>query len=70
METMTYILVQWPYSQELMDYEWFNEEVSLADCDDFGSAAYFIPLNRWQEFQEDRKNENDLNGLENQSYEE
>lgn len=44
-----YVLVHWPESQILMDYDWFNEDASLADCDKFGSSAYFIPKNRWLE---------------------
>ena len=42
----TYVLIQWPESQELMDEDWFDEESSLADFDKFGSSAYFIPLKR------------------------
>ena len=42
----TYTLVEWPYSQELMDEEWFDEEASLADFDKHGSSAYFIPTSR------------------------
>jgi hypothetical protein len=49
MQEYTYILVQWPESQLLMDYNWFEEEASLADCDKFGSSAYFIPQERWIE---------------------
>lgn len=44
-----YILVQWPETQVLMDYDWFDEEASLADFDKFGSSAYFIPLKRFLE---------------------
>ena len=28
-----YVLVQWPESQVLMDYPWFDDETSLADFD-------------------------------------
>lgn len=42
----TYTLVEWPYSQELMDEDWFDEEASIADFDKHGSAAYFIPTSR------------------------
>lgn len=45
----TYVLVQWPETQVLMDYDWFDEEASLADFDKFGSSAYFIPQKRWLE---------------------
>lgn len=37
-----YVLVQWPDSQELMEYEGFNEHSSYADYDTFGPAAYFV----------------------------
>jgi hypothetical protein len=52
MEDYTYILVQWPESQVLMDFEWFDEEASLADFYKFGSSAYFIPQSRWLELNE------------------
>lgn len=43
-----YILLEWPYSQEVMDEEWFDEEAVLADYDKCGSSAYFIPV--WRTF--------------------
>ena len=45
-EEREYILVHWPEIQEYMDEEWFDTEASLADFDQFGSQAYFIPKNR------------------------
>lgn len=44
----SYVLVQWPESQELMEAEWFAEEAILAlgSEDKTGSSAYFIPINR------------------------
>lgn len=45
---MKYILVEWPDSQMLMEYEWFRDECSLADCELFGSSAYFVPEERWK----------------------
>lgn len=47
-----YVLVQWPETQVLMDYFWFDSETSLADFDKFGSSAYFIPKKRWLELHE------------------
>ena len=44
-----YVLIQWPESQLIMEYDWFDEEASLADCDKFGSSAFFIPKERWLE---------------------
>ena len=57
MQDFTYVLVQWPETQVLMDYDWFDEEASLADCDKFGSSAYFIPQSRWLELNENLKND-------------
>ena len=48
-EDYIYVLVQWPETQVLMDYDWFDKEASLADFDKFGSSAYFIPQTRWIE---------------------
>jgi hypothetical protein len=45
----TYVLVQWPETQVLMDHDWFDAEASLADFHKFGSSAYFIPQKRWLE---------------------
>lgn len=49
MEDYTYVLIQWPETQVLMDEEWFDEEACLANFDKFGSSAYFIPQKRWLE---------------------
>lgn len=48
MEDYTYVLVQWPESQVIMDYDWFNEEAILAlgAEEQTGSSAYFIPIIR------------------------
>lgn len=54
----TYVLVQWPETQVLMDYDWFDEEACLADFDKFGSSAYFIPQKRWLELHEDSSKNN------------
>lgn len=45
---MTYVLVEWPFSQEFMEEEWFDEEAILAlgAEDQTGSSAYFIPSHR------------------------
>lgn len=44
----SYVLVEWPDSQELMEAEWFAEEAILALGSEYktGSSAYFIPLKR------------------------
>ena len=56
MQDYTYVLVQWPETQVLMDYDWFDAETSLADFDKFGNSAYFIPQSRWLELHENLKN--------------
>jgi hypothetical protein len=40
---MEYILIEWPFSQELMDESWFSEEAILHPE---SSSAYFVPLKR------------------------
>lgn len=42
----SYVLVEWPYSQEYMDKEWFDEEAVLHPE---LSSYYFIPLKRYYE---------------------
>jgi hypothetical protein len=44
-----YILVYWPESQVLMDYDWFDKEAVLADWVKCGSSSYFIPEHRLNE---------------------
>lgn len=45
----SYVLVQWPDSQELMEKDWFEEEAILETEGKFGSSTYFIPLKRMLE---------------------
>jgi hypothetical protein len=54
MEMEKYVLVQWPDSQALMEYDWFEEECSLAD-EKFGSSAYFVPESRIAEMSAEKK---------------
>lgn len=44
----TYILIEWPESQDYMEESWFGEEAILAigKEDITGSSAYFIPEDR------------------------
>ncbi len=42
----TYLLIEWPDVQELMDEPWFTNEAVLAEGETVGSSAYFIPENR------------------------
>ena len=37
-----YVLIEWPESQELMECDGFRDHSSLADCETFGSSAYFV----------------------------
>lgn len=43
---MTYVLVTWPESQLLMEYEWFDECILIneeKEIDLFGPSAYYVP---------------------------
>lgn len=44
----SYVLVQWPESQELMEEEWFDEEAIFCGGSEekTGGSAYFVPLKR------------------------
>jgi hypothetical protein len=44
----SYVLVQWPESQELMEEDWFDEEAIFCGGseDKTGSSAYFVPIKR------------------------
>lgn len=46
-----YVLVQWPWSQEFMEEDWFQDEAIFCGGseDKTGSSAYFIPVNRIEE---------------------
>lgn len=44
-----YILIKWPFVQDLMTYEWFRSECILHqafDDQEHLDSAYFIPLKR------------------------
>lgn len=48
-----YILVRWPESQMLMEYDWFGECILMNDpshLEDIGSSAYFVPKERFLNF--------------------
>jgi hypothetical protein len=40
---MEYVLIEWPFSQELMEEDWFLDEAVLHSEKD---SAYFVPLKR------------------------
>ena len=42
----SYVLVEWPEVQNLMEEGWFEEEAILDVDAKFGSSAYFVPLKR------------------------
>jgi len=52
MRKQYYFLVRWPYSQIIMDKDWFGE-CSLADAEAFGYSAYFVPVIYENEFIEE-----------------
>jgi len=40
-----YVLIRWPYVQDLMEYHWFNPECYLYKS--FGlQRSYFVPIGR------------------------
>lgn len=46
-----YVLVTWPESQFLMEYDWFDECILMNDdrhLSEIGSSAYFVPLERYR----------------------
>ena len=50
---MKYVLVTWPESQLLMEFEWFNECILMNEeshLTEIGSSAYFVPENLYDEF--------------------
>jgi hypothetical protein len=49
-----YILVLWPWVQELMEYTWFRKECILYnafDHQEYYDSAYFVPIQRMLEMQ-------------------
>lgn len=48
-----YVLVKWPFVQDLMEEVWFRSECVLYqafDDQEHLDSAYFVPLNRIYEF--------------------
>ena len=44
-----FVLIRWPFVQELMEYEWFRPECRLRHAfedQEYLSSAYFVPLSR------------------------
>ncbi len=54
-----YVLVVWPWVQQLMDYSWFRAECylmqGLAGQEHFDSS-YFVPKKRIEELDEETRN--------------
>jgi hypothetical protein len=50
-----YVLVQWPYSQIVMEHPRFNECYALTDLDnqDVVNSAYFIPEDLYAELKDE-----------------
>jgi len=49
-----YILVRWPFVQDLMEYNWFRAECLLHqafDDQEYLDSAYFVPVKRIVEVQ-------------------
>ncbi|MFC0515163.1 hypothetical protein ACFFGT_13170 [Mucilaginibacter angelicae] len=48
-----YVLIRWPFVQDLMEADWFRSECVLYqafDDQEHLDSAYFVPLNRLYEF--------------------
>jgi hypothetical protein len=46
-----YVLIGWPESQFLMEYDWFDECILMNDethLETVGSSAYFVPIDRYK----------------------
>ncbi|MGF7040093.1 hypothetical protein [Mucilaginibacter lappiensis] len=51
-----YILVKWPFVQDLMEYDWFKSECLLYNAfeeQEHIDSAYFVPLKRIYEVKDD-----------------
>ncbi|MET3981150.1 hypothetical protein ABIB62_003773 [Mucilaginibacter sp. UYP25] len=49
-----YVLVLWPWVQDLMEYTWFRKECLLhnaSDDQEYHDSAYFVPIKRMLEVQ-------------------
>ncbi|SDP85888.1 hypothetical protein SAMN05428975_3076 [Mucilaginibacter sp. OK268] len=47
-----YVLIKWPFVQDLMNYEWFRSECLLYQAfeeQEHLDSAYFVPLKRLYE---------------------
>jgi hypothetical protein len=44
-----YRMVEWPFSQDYMDEEWFDDEAYLDVTDQYDDCAYWIPEERIME---------------------
>lgn len=52
---MTYVLVTWPESQLLMEYEWFDHCILINEAKQIelvGPSAYLVPEHLYAEFKD------------------
>lgn len=49
----SFMVVEWPESQELMDYEGFADNCTLILSDGFGSASYMVNKNWYSQLRND-----------------
>jgi len=52
-----YVLVRWPWVQELMEYDWFQQECLLHQAfeeQEYLSSAYFVPVARLFEIENNK----------------
>ena len=58
-----YVLVEWPFVQDLMGYEWFRQECYLHNAfsdQQYLDSAYFVPLARMLEVHDNTILDNDF----------
>lgn len=51
-----YVLIKWPFVQDLMNYEWFRSECLLYQAfeeQEHLDSAYFVPLKRLYEVKDE-----------------
>jgi len=50
-----YVLIRWPFVQDLMDYDWFREESILYQAfedQEYLDSSYFVPVTRLHEIEQ------------------
>lgn len=48
MDEQRYVRIEWPESQQLMEYAWFDE--CVLDITDPKPSTYLVPINRYNQY--------------------